>query len=179
MKHGKIGLILAAITVMVIGLFAVSSVSIASAEEGTPSVTEPTLQQETDEEKRAKIAAENELAARGQEAFGTNCRLLPGDQCPKIYHYSPDDDYDSPIRVTCGWNAPAQNAQQVEEGTWDTCVDMDGVFVRADEEIWCKYYMGDAGGDTYLWARKYDAAGWHQVHYITWSGGVGCTVRRD
>lgn len=95
---------------------------------------------------------------------------------PGLYHYAPDDGYDQPILVTC--NLTASN-MLVSEGTSLSagCHGFNDIFVRINEEIWCKYKVSDQGGIT-VWEKQWDATGWHTPP-VGWADGLGCTVRND
>lgn len=89
---------------------------------------------------------------------------------PSLYHYSPDDGYDQPILVKCATtfsNVLVMEGDSIPAG----CHGMSQIFVRDNEEIWCKYDL--------VWKKQFDTPGWRTMSNTGWSDGSGCTVRRD
>lgn len=94
-----------------------------------------------------------------------------------IRHYSPDEGYDAAIIVFCNWGAPWDNRKFVTEGSTskDLCgVDTDEVYVRDDEEIWCRVPVGV--NQTLQFVKIFDQAGRHKID-DAWSSS--CVVQRD
>lgn len=80
--------------------------------------------------------------------------------CGELYHYSPDRGYDRATLIRCDWGNPSTN-HLLREGQHSTryCRDMDQIYVRRGEEIWC--LSGNRFGP--FWAKRFDATGWHKV----------------
>lgn len=128
----------------------------------------------------AAIFAIATLAVPAPANAGPLCEYLA--YCGSIKHYSPDDGYDAGIIISCKWGngLPVGGyTHTVLEGQSSKayCGDMDAVYVRPDEEIWCKLTDIPAWGDL-NWHKEFDAVGWHKT-IDTWEDGYGCTVRRD
>lgn len=106
---------------------------------------------------------------------------LNGTLCGQIKHYSPDDGYDAAIIIRCDWSDDTSlaGARYLAEGQNSTsyCKDTDQVYVRTDEEIWCKKITSISAG-LYVWVKTFDSHGWHKIDN-TFGDGLGCTVRRD
>lgn len=84
-----------------------------------------------------------------------------------LVHVSPDDGYDAAIIATCSW--ASKTNRYVAEGHSLGC-NMEGVYVRADEQIKCYE------GATTRWQIWFDARGWHRASYAPL---YGCVVQRD
>lgn len=99
--------------------------------------------------------------------------------CGEIYHYSPDDGYDPAIIVRCDYGVPASQ-RWIQEGEHSTyyCNDVDEIYVRDGEELWCKMPIDPWMGATYEWQKRFDATGFHKIT-DTWDDGFGCTLRVD
>ena len=84
-----------------------------------------------------------------------------------LCHYSPDDGYDASIRVLFDNGALGY----VFEGDCSPSTkDAISVYIRAGEEMWCKY---DG-----TWRKEADAPGYHSLGFY-FSDGAGCTLRTD
>lgn len=89
-----------------------------------------------------------------------------------LHHYAPDDGYDPAIMIRCNYQQGVTEFLYEGQSSERYCgIDMDEIYIRAGEEMWCL--------DHWVWAKRFDATGWHKV-VDTWSdGGQGCTLRKD
>lgn len=96
--------------------------------------------------------------------------------CGTVKHGS-DAGYDAPIAIRCNYGSGP--TEFVYEGQSSTirCRDTDEVYVRDNEEVWCKYWIQEgAGTGHYEYIRQFDAKGWHKItdHFNKW-----CVLHRD
>lgn len=117
------------------------------------------------------------VAAPAPEAVAGECTAYV--ICGTIKHYSPDDGYNPAIIIRCTYGDDSTKNYVAEgESSKKYCQDNDQVYVRAGEEIWCKYLVSDGMPHAYKWVKKFDAAGWHKTNDL-WDDGLGCTLRKD
>lgn len=96
--------------------------------------------------------------------------------CGRIDHYAPDTGYDAAIITRCNARDPYSRVD-IKEGASSKwfCADIGSVYVRSNEEIWCKVpterYFGK-------WSKMFDSTGWHTIKN-TFNDGSGCVVQRD
>lgn len=104
-----------------------------------------------------------------------SCSLF-GTLCGTVRHYSPDDGYDDPIAIRCDYGeGPTQFVYEGQSSTL-RCKDTDEIYIRSNEELWCRYVVSGAHGDYYVWNKTFDAQGWHQIHN---DFNRSCRVQRD
>lgn len=91
-----------------------------------------------------------------------------------IRHHT-DAGYDDPILVSCDDGTGDQDTYTISEGQHsdDRCPteDVQKVYVRYNEEIWCYVSFRGAG-----WQLTYDKNGWHGVGNFQ---NKQCVVQRD
>lgn len=105
-----------------------------------------------------------------------------GGTCGWIQHYSPDEGYDDPIRARCNYGDSSTGVFIYEgQNSSNLCLahnsqgDLDQVYVRENEEIFCiAYYIG--GGTVPVWEKMFDAQGWYKIGD---DDGWPCVLHRD
>lgn len=100
-----------------------------------------------------------------------------GISCGKFRH-GPDRGYDRPIRYSSNWGASNKAPRLLREGHYsqERTRDVDGLFVRRNEEIWCaRLARGRA-----VWRKEADRFGWHKRRdFWDRTRYGGCVVRHD
>ena len=114
---------------------------------------------------------------------GPLCDLTGQQICGFLWH-GDDAGYDPGIKITCkGTKDAAGNFTSagaswnhlVEEGKKSTqfCTDMDGIYIRSGEELWCVAYTTSYGT---VYEKSFDSTGWHKTNDL-WS--EICELRLD
>lgn len=96
--------------------------------------------------------------------------------CGTVKHGT-DYGYDAAIVVRCNYGTGISKYVYEGESSTKYCHDTDEVYVRSNEEVWCKYWIQEgAGTGHYEYIKQFDAQGWHKItdNFNKW-----CVLHRD